>query len=147
MSRAGPIWTKNQRSPFVSQGRPPSLLRKTKQFMSQGRVLCLKPQLRLEQRSRKGQKKSHQSNHDALTLGDSFSQTMEMRFSVHTGAWPRQPFAISRHRAWLDPPATNRPSRRNYRSGVATFKIYSVHEFDASDGYSSPSKLPSLNDM
>jgi hypothetical protein len=52
--------------------------------MSQGRVLCLKPQLRLEQRSRKGQKKSHQSNHDALTLGDSFSQTMEMRFSVHT---------------------------------------------------------------
>jgi hypothetical protein len=22
---------------------------------------------------------------------------------------------ISRHRAWLDPPATDRPSRRNYR--------------------------------
>src|SRR5258708_17766482 len=35
-------------------------------------------------RSRKGQKKSHQSNHDALTLGDSFSSTMEMRSSVHT---------------------------------------------------------------
>jgi hypothetical protein len=89
MSRAGPIWTKNQRSPFVSQGRPPTLLRKTKQLMSQGRVLCLKPQLRLEQHSRKGQKKSYQSNHDVLTLGDSFSQTTEMRFSVHTPRYVR----------------------------------------------------------
>src|SRR5258708_25010254 len=35
------------------------------------RSLCLKPQLRLEQHSRKGQKKSYQSNHDVLTLGDS----------------------------------------------------------------------------
>ena len=57
--------------------------------MSQCRVLCLKPQLRLEQHSRKGQKKSYQSNHDVLTLGDSFSQTMEMRFSVHTPRYVR----------------------------------------------------------
>ena len=89
MSGAGPIWTKNQRSPFVSQDRPPTFLRKTKQLMSQGRVLCLKPQLRLEQHSRKGQKKSYQSNHDVLTLGDSFSRTMEMRFSVHTPRYVR----------------------------------------------------------
>jgi hypothetical protein len=58
------------------------------QLISQCRVLCLEPQLRFEQRPRKGQEKSYQSNHNALTLGDSSSQSMRMRFSVRSGHLP-----------------------------------------------------------
>jgi hypothetical protein len=40
-------------------------------LMPQRRILCLKPDLRLEGRSQDGQSKDQERNHCALTLGDS----------------------------------------------------------------------------
>jgi len=42
------------------------------QLMSERRILCLKPALRLERCRQNGQDETHQRDHDALTLGDSF---------------------------------------------------------------------------
>jgi hypothetical protein len=42
------------------------------QLMSERRILGLKPALRLEWRRQNGQDKTHQRDHNALTLGDSF---------------------------------------------------------------------------
>ena len=54
------------------------------QLMSERCVLGLKPALRLEWRRQNGQSETHQCDHDALTLGDSFGQSIRMRFLVHT---------------------------------------------------------------
>ena len=43
------------------------------QLMSECRVLCFKPALRLEWRGQDGQDEAEQRKHCALTLGDSFS--------------------------------------------------------------------------
>jgi hypothetical protein len=53
--------------------------------MSECRILCLKPVLQLEWRSQDGQDETQKRNHVALTLGNSFGQSMRVRFSVHTG--------------------------------------------------------------
>jgi hypothetical protein len=42
------------------------------QLMSENRILCLKPTLRLEWRGQNGQDEAKQSEHGPLTLGDSF---------------------------------------------------------------------------
>ena len=42
------------------------------QLMSERRILCFKPALRLEWRGQDGQDETEQRNHGALTLGDSF---------------------------------------------------------------------------
>ena len=43
------------------------------QLMSERRVLCFKPALRLEWRGQDGQDEAEQCKHNALTLGDSLS--------------------------------------------------------------------------
>ena len=43
------------------------------QLMSERRVLCFKPALRLEWRGQDGQDEAEQCEHRPLTLGDSFS--------------------------------------------------------------------------
>ena len=55
------------------------------QLMSERRVLGFKPALRLEWRSQDGQYETQQRDHCALTLGNSFDQSMRMKFSIHTG--------------------------------------------------------------
>src|ERR1019366_3660489 len=55
------------------------------QLMSENRVLCLKSALRLEWRGQNGQDEAEQSVHGLQMLGDSFGQSMRIRFSVHTG--------------------------------------------------------------
>jgi len=42
------------------------------QLMSERRILCLKPALRLEWRGQDGQYETYQRDHGTLTLGDSF---------------------------------------------------------------------------
>jgi hypothetical protein len=42
------------------------------QLMSENRILCFKPTLRLEWRGQNGQDEAEQSEHDSTTLGDSF---------------------------------------------------------------------------
>jgi hypothetical protein len=54
------------------------------QLMSEQRILGFKPALRLEWRGQDGQYETYQRDHGALTLCDSFSKSMRMRFSVHT---------------------------------------------------------------
>src|SRR5271170_3615032 len=54
------------------------------QLMSKHRVLSFKPQLRLERRGQDGQSETEQPDHSA-SLGDSFTASTRMRFSVHTG--------------------------------------------------------------
>jgi hypothetical protein len=56
------------------------------QLMPECRILCLKPALRLEWQSQDGQNEAEQCKHCPLTLGDSVSQSIRMRFSVHTAA-------------------------------------------------------------
>src|SRR5450432_3530836 len=58
------------------------------QLMSKHRVLSLKPQLRLERQGQDGQNETKQSNHSA-SLGDFFTSSTRIRFSVHTTA-PRR---------------------------------------------------------
>jgi hypothetical protein len=53
------------------------------QLMSKHRVLSLKPQLRLEWRGQDGQSETEQPDHSA-SLGDSFTSSTGIRFSVHT---------------------------------------------------------------
>jgi hypothetical protein len=53
-------------------------------LMSKHRVLCFKPQLRLEWRGQDGQNETEQPDHSA-NLGDSITASTQMRFSVHTG--------------------------------------------------------------
>src|SRR5229473_2762357 len=55
------------------------------QLMSKHRVLGFKPQLRLEGRGQDGQNETKQPDHSA-SLGDFFTSSTRMRFSVHTGA-------------------------------------------------------------
>jgi hypothetical protein len=55
------------------------------QLMSENRILCLKSALRLEWRSQDGQDEAEQCEHRLLTLSDSVSSSMRMRFSVQTG--------------------------------------------------------------
>jgi hypothetical protein len=50
------------------------------QLMSQCRVLCLKSALRLERRDEQGQEEAEQRDR----LGDSVTQSIRIRFSVHT---------------------------------------------------------------
>jgi len=45
------------------------------QLMSERRILCFKPALRLEWRGQDGQDEAEQRKHCALTLGDSFSRS------------------------------------------------------------------------
>jgi type IV secretory pathway VirD2 relaxase len=66
-------WTKNQRS-FVREQDPAlHVTSQNDQLMSECRVLCFKPALRLEWRGQDGQDEAEQRKHCALTLGDSFS--------------------------------------------------------------------------
>src|SRR5262245_9548211 len=53
-------------------------------------ILCLKPALRLERRGQDSQEEIEQREHSPLTLSDSVSQTMRIRFSVHTPIIKRQ---------------------------------------------------------
>src|SRR6266851_3770574 len=53
------------------------------QLMSKHRVLGFKPQLRLEGRGQDGQNETKQPDHSA-SLGDFFTSSTRMRFSVHT---------------------------------------------------------------
>jgi hypothetical protein len=55
------------------------------QLMSKHRVLCFKPQPRLEWRGRDGKNETEQPDHSA-NLGDSITASTWMRFSVLTGA-------------------------------------------------------------
>jgi len=55
------------------------------QLMSECRILGFKPTLRLDWFRQNSQDETHQRDHGALTLGDSFEKSMQMRFSVHTG--------------------------------------------------------------
>src|SRR5216683_1200313 len=55
------------------------------QLMSKHRVLGFKPQLRLEGRGQDGQNETKQPDHSA-SLGDFFTSSTRMRFSVHTPA-------------------------------------------------------------
>jgi hypothetical protein len=64
---------KNQRSLFVSQTRPCPLRRRTLSWMSERRIFCFKPALRLEWRHQDGQNEAEQREHCELTVGDSFS--------------------------------------------------------------------------
>lgn len=54
------------------------------QLMSECRILCFKPALRLKWRRQEDHDEAEQCKHSALKLGDSLSQSMWMRFSVHT---------------------------------------------------------------
>ena len=65
-------------------GPPPHLTPQDNQLMSERRILCLKPALRLERRSQNGQYKVGQRDHCA-NLPDSIAQELGIRFSVHTG--------------------------------------------------------------
>ena len=76
------------KKPAVVVPQPDPALNLTPQYyqlMSERRILCLKPALRLEWRGQDGQDEAEQSEHRPLTLGDSVSYSMWMRFSVHTG--------------------------------------------------------------
>jgi hypothetical protein len=64
-------------------GPPPHLTPQDHQLMSERRILCLKPALRLELRSQDGQYKVGQRDHCA-NLADSIAQELGIRFSVHT---------------------------------------------------------------
>jgi hypothetical protein len=55
------------------------------QLMSKHRILCFKPQLRLEWRGQDGQRETEQSDHSA-NLGESITSSTRIRFSVHTGS-------------------------------------------------------------
>src|SRR5262249_1484901 len=48
------------------------------------RILSFKPALRLERRGQDSQEEIEQREHSPPTLSDSVSQTMRIRFSVHT---------------------------------------------------------------
>src|SRR5262245_41532311 len=69
-------------------GSAPHFTPQNDQLMSERRVFGFKPALRLEWRSQDGQDETYQRDHCALTLGDSFDQSMRIRFSVHTPAYP-----------------------------------------------------------
>src|SRR5262249_6696017 len=62
----------------------PNLTLQYDYLMTKRDVFCLKPVLRLEWQDQNGNE-AEQYQHCALTLGDSLSQTMRIRFSVHTG--------------------------------------------------------------
>ena len=66
-------------------GAPTHLTPQNDQLMSEGRVLCFKPALRLEWRGQDGQNEAEQCKHCALTLGDSFSRSnADGVFGTHT---------------------------------------------------------------
>jgi hypothetical protein len=54
-------------------------------LVSERSIFGLKPALRLEWQDQDGKDKTQQCDHCALTLGDSLSQSIRIRFSVHTG--------------------------------------------------------------
>src|SRR5450755_3554041 len=56
--------------------------------MSKHRVLSLKPQLRLERQGQDGQNEMEQPDH-STSLGDFFTSSTRIRFSVHTGVGAR----------------------------------------------------------
>src|SRR6266481_6212045 len=58
------------------------------QLMTERRVLGLKSALRLERRDGQGQEEEEERDHSPLTLGDSVTQSIRMRFSLHTGQTP-----------------------------------------------------------
>src|SRR5438128_8337183 len=59
------------------------------QLMTERRVLGLKSALRLERRDGQGQEEARRARSSPLTLGDSVTQSIRMRFSVHTGGAER----------------------------------------------------------
>ena len=71
--RREPSVGKNQRSVFVRLARPLTLRRKNNLLMSEGRILRLKPALRLEWRSQDDQNKADQRDHYA-NLTDSLDR-------------------------------------------------------------------------
>ena len=75
------------KEPSVMVRQPDATMQPTPQdgqLMSKHRVLCFKPQLRLEWQAHDGQKETEQSDHSA-SLGDSITSSTRIRFSVHTG--------------------------------------------------------------
>ena len=58
--------------------------------MSEHRILSLKPAFRLEWRGQNGQDEAEQSERDPQMLGDSFHQSMRIRFSVRTSGLARR---------------------------------------------------------
>src|SRR5450631_2655897 len=89
------------------------------QLMSKHRVLGFKPQLRLEWRGQDGQNETKQPDHSA-SLGDFFTSSTRIRFSVHTGsALPRprsRPDLWQRRHA---PIALHGHPGQAYRTGLA----------------------------
>jgi hypothetical protein len=88
---------RNRRKPSIELDQEPAvvvrqpdpalnLTPQNDQLMSENRILCLKSALRLEWCGQDGQDEAEQGEHRPLTLGDSFGQSMRMRFSVHTRA-------------------------------------------------------------
>ena len=78
--------TQLDEEPAIMVGEPDATLQpapQDNQLMSKHRVLSLKPQLRLEWRGQDGQSETEQPDHSA-SLGDSFTSSTGIRFSVHT---------------------------------------------------------------
>src|SRR5260370_41592517 len=63
------------------------------QLMPECRVLCLKSALRLERRSEHGHEEAEHRNHHRYRLGDSVTDSIRMRISVHTLVYHRRYFA------------------------------------------------------
>jgi len=70
----------------------PNLTPQHHHLMSKRDVFRLKPALRLEWQDQSGNE-AEQHQHCEMTLGDSLSQTMRIRFSVHTAGliWRKAP--------------------------------------------------------
>jgi hypothetical protein len=77
-------WIKNQRSWFREPDVTMQPTLQDNQLMSKHRVLGFRPQLRLEWRGQDGQNETKQPDHSA-SLGDFFTSSTRIRFSVHTG--------------------------------------------------------------
>jgi hypothetical protein len=76
--------TKNKRSTFVSWTPTAHRPLQHNHLMSECRVLCLKSALRLERWGEQGEKEAEQRDHRRRGLGDSVTQSICMRVSVHT---------------------------------------------------------------
>ena len=87
---------KDRRKPSIQLDQKPAIIvrqpnavrhlsSQNNQLMSERRILCLKPTLRLEWRGQDGDDEAEQCDHYALTLSDSVSLSMRTRFSIHTG--------------------------------------------------------------
>jgi len=85
------------------------------QLMSKHRVLCFKPQLRLEWRGQDGQNETEQLDHSA-SLGDSIMSSTRIRFSVHTPRRKIRPSCIAASRRVRS--SASSPLRTTSRSRV-----------------------------